>query len=81
LEGWFGGVERRALKLGDCSIAGLEDVCVAERKDLSDLVRSFTVERAVFVTRLRQMAKYPHCLRVVASALSQVKSATDSALF
>jgi len=73
-EGWFSGVERRALKLGDYSIAGLEDVCVVERKDLSDLVRSFTVERAVFVTRLRQMAKYPHCLLVVTAALSQVKS-------
>jgi hypothetical protein len=73
-EGWLSGVERRALKLGDYSIAGLEDVCVVERKDLSDLVRSFTVERAVFVTRLRQMAKYPHCLLVVTAALSQVKS-------
>jgi ERCC4-type nuclease len=73
-QGWFSGVERRALKLGDYSIAGLEDVCVVERKDLSDLVRSFTVERAVFVTRLRQMAKYPHCLLVVTAALSQVKS-------
>ena len=40
--GWFSGVERRALRLGDYSIAGLEDVCVVERKDLPDLVRSFT---------------------------------------
>ena len=64
-EGWFSGVERRALKLGDYSISGLEDVCVVERKDLSDLVRSFTVERPVFVARLRQMAEYPHCLLVV----------------
>ncbi len=51
-----------------------EDVCVVERKDLSDLVRSFTVERPVFVARLRQMAEYPHCLLVVSAALSQVKS-------
>src|ERR1019366_4738224 len=55
---WFSGVERRALKLGDYSISGLEDICVVERKDLSDLVRSFTVERPVFVARLRQMAEY-----------------------
>jgi hypothetical protein len=73
-QGWFSGVERRALKLGDYSISGLEDVCVVERKDLSDLVRSFTVERTVFVARLRQMAEYPHCLLVVSAALSQVKS-------
>ena len=73
-EGWFSGVESRALKLGDYSIVGLEDLCVVERKDLSDLVRSFTIERKVFVAHLRQMAEYPHCLLVVTAALSQVKS-------
>ena len=55
-------------------IAGREDLCVVERKDLSDLERSFTVERKGFVARLRQMAEYPHRLLVVSAALSQVKS-------
>lgn len=73
-EGWFSGVERRALKLGDYTIAGLEDVCVVERKDLSDLVHSLTTERSVFVRRLRLMAQYPHRLLVVTAALSQVKA-------
>ena len=59
-QGWFSGIERRALKLGDYSIAGLEDLCV--------------VERTAFVARLRRMAEYPHCLLVVTAALSQVKS-------
>jgi hypothetical protein len=52
----FAGIEKKALKLGDYSIAGLEDLCVLERKDLPDLVHSFTVERSGFVNRLRQMA-------------------------
>ena len=73
-QGWFSGVEHRALKLGDYSISGLEDICVVERKDLSDLVRSFTAERPVFVARLRQMAECPHRLLLVTAALSQVKS-------
>lgn len=73
-KGWFSGVERRALKLGDYSMAGLEEVCVVERKDLADLVRSFTVERQVFVDRLRRMSRYPRRLLVVTAALSQVKS-------
>lgn len=73
-QGWFSGVERRALALGDYSISGLEDICVVERKNLSDLVCSFTRERTVFVRRLRQMAEYPHRLLVVTAALSQVKS-------
>ena len=72
--GWFAGVEKRALKLGDYSIAGLEDICAVERKDLSDLVHSFTVARTAFIHRLRFMAEYPHRLLVITSALSQVKS-------
>jgi ERCC4-type nuclease len=72
--GWFAGIEKKALPLGDYSVAGLEDVCVVERKSLSDLVHSCTVERNAFIKRLRLMARYPHRLLVVTSALSQVKS-------
>src|SRR5262244_3569300 len=35
-EGWFAGIEKKPLKLGDYSIAGLEDICAVERKDLPD---------------------------------------------
>ena len=72
--GWFAGVEKRALELGDYSIAGLEDICAVERKDLSDLVHSCTVARSAFIDRLRLMAAHPHRLIVITSALSQVKS-------
>jgi ERCC4-type nuclease len=73
-QGWFARIEKKALTLGDYSIAGMEDVCVVERKDLSDLVRSCTVDRHTFINRLRLMARYPHRLLVITSALSQVKS-------
>ena len=73
-EGWFAGIEKKALPLGDYSVAGLEDTCVVERKDLSDLVHSCTVDRNAFIKRLRLMAGYPHRLLVVTSTLSQVKS-------
>jgi ERCC4-type nuclease len=73
-EGWFAGVERKSLKLGDYSVAGLEDVCVVERKDLPDLIHSLTAERSVFVNRLRRMSRYSHRLLVITAALSQVKS-------
>ena len=73
-EGWFAGIEKKPLKLGDYSVAGLEDVCVVERKDLSDLVHSLTAERAVFVNRLRLMVRYPHRLLVITAPMSQVKS-------
>jgi len=73
-EGWFAGIETRALKLGDYSIAGLEDHCVVERKELGDLVHSLTTERSVFVNRLRLMSRYPHRLLVITASLSEVKS-------
>ena len=72
--GWFAGIERKALKLGDYSIAGLEDLCVVERKDLADIVHSCTTDRCVFVKRLRHMVQFPHRLLLVTSTLSQVKS-------
>jgi len=71
---WFAGVEVETLKVGDYSVRGLEDVCTVERKGLADLVDSFTVQRAAFVERLRQMSRYPQRLLVITAALSQVKS-------
>jgi ERCC4-type nuclease len=73
-EGWFAGIEKRALKLGDYSVAGLEDDCVIERKDLPDLVHSLTTNRSVFVNRLRLMSSYSHRLLVISASLSEVKS-------
>jgi ERCC4-type nuclease len=73
-EGWFAGVEKRALVIGDYSIAGLEEICVVERKDLPDLVHSFTADRAVFVERIKKMSAYPHKLLVITAAMSEVKS-------
>ncbi|MGC2184015.1 MAG: ERCC4 domain-containing protein [Terriglobales bacterium] len=73
-EGWFAGIEKRPLNVGDYSVAGLEDLCVVERKDLPDLIRSLTADRSVFVNRLRRMSRYPHRLLVITAALSQVKS-------
>jgi len=73
-ESWFASVEKRALKLGDYSVAGLEDDCVVERKDLADLVHSFTTDRSVFIKRLRGISRYRYRLLVITAALSEVKS-------
>lgn len=73
-EGWFAGIERKALKLGDYSIAGMEEICVVERKELPDLVHSCTTDRCVFTNPLRRMAQCPHRLLLITSSLSQIKS-------
>lgn len=71
---WFSGIQKTALETGDYSIAGLEQVCAVERKDLPDLVQSLTTNRRVFVERLRRMSCHRHRLLVITAALSQVKS-------
>jgi ERCC4-type nuclease len=73
-KGWFARVEHRALRLGDYSVEGMEDTCVVERKDLADLICSFTTNRAVFINRLRRMADLPHSLLVVTASLTEIKS-------
>jgi ERCC4-type nuclease len=73
-KGWFAGIERRALPLGDYSVKGMEDSCVVERKDLADLIQSFTGNRAVFVKRLRRMSERAHSLLVITCPLSEIKS-------
>ena len=73
-KGWFARIEHRALPLGDYSVAGMEDSCVVERKDLADLIQSFTTNRSVFISRLRRMADLPHSLLVVTAPLSEIKS-------
>jgi ERCC4-type nuclease len=72
--GWFSRVEKKALKVGDYTIAGLEEICTVERKDLADLIHSFTVDRPAFINRLRFMSSFPHRLLIISAALSQVKS-------
>jgi ERCC4-type nuclease len=72
--GWFASIERRALRLGDYSIEGMEDSCVVERKDHADLIQSFTEKRKVFIDRLRRMSERPHGLLVITAPLSEIKS-------
>jgi ERCC4-type nuclease len=71
---WFAGIEERALPLGDYSVSGMEDTCVVERKDLADLIQSFTTNRKVFINRLRRMSERPHSLLVVTASLTDIKS-------
>ena len=72
--GWFSDIEERALPLGDYSVSGMENSCVVERKDLGDLICSFTSNRSVFIKRLRRMSDRPHSLLVITASLTEIKS-------
>src|ERR1700688_4302687 len=41
-KGWFAKIEYAAPPPCDYSVEGMEDSCVVERKDLADLIQSFT---------------------------------------
>ncbi len=71
---WFARIEERGLPLGDYSVAGMEHSCIVERKDLADLIQSFTTNRAIFIHRLRRMSELPHGLLVVTASLGEIKS-------
>jgi hypothetical protein len=71
---WFADIEERALPLGDYSVSGMEHSCVVERKDLADLISSFTSNRPVFINRLRRMSDRPHSLLVITASLTEIKS-------
>lgn len=71
---WFDRIEYRGLALGDYSVAGMEQSCVVERKDLADLIQSFTTNRSMFVKRLERMSRLPYNLLVVTAPLSEIKS-------
>src|SRR5262249_54816037 len=73
-EGWFAGIERRALNLGDYSVAGLEDDCVVERKDVADLVHSLSTGRAGFVKWVCLLSRYPPKPPWVTAALCAEKT-------
>jgi ERCC4-type nuclease len=73
-KGWFADVQHRPLGLGDYSIAGLEHLCVVERKDMPDLVRSLTSDRPAFVRRLQRMSKYSYRLLAISASLTELKS-------
>jgi ERCC4-type nuclease len=72
--GWFARIEYSGLPLGDYSVRGMENSCVVERKDLADLIQSFTTNRAVFVKRLQRMSSLTHSLLVVTASLGEIKT-------
>jgi len=55
---WFGGVQRVALKTGDYSLEGMEDILALERKSMSDVIGSTMVGRERFIRSCERLSKY-----------------------
>jgi len=71
---WFAGIERRALRVGDYSIAGLEDRIAVERKTVEDLFNSCSPlsSRNAFVRACARLGKLEFAALVIEGSLEDV---------
>ncbi len=55
---WISGEKRVALKTGDYSIEGMEDLLTLERKSLADIVGCTVVSRQRFIANCTRLSKF-----------------------
>jgi ERCC4-type nuclease len=55
---WFGGELRVALKVGDYSVEGMENVLALERKSMADAIGSTIAGRERFIRSCARLAKF-----------------------
>jgi ERCC4-type nuclease len=71
---WIGGVEVRALKTADYSIAGYESVIAVERKTLQDIVGSLMHGRERFLRELDRLASFRSKCLCIEATRTELKS-------
>ena len=76
---WFAGIERRALRVGDYSIAGLEDRVAVERKSVEDLFNCCSPcgSRDAFVRACARMGALDFAALVIEGSLEEVLDGTE----
>ena len=76
---WIAGTERRRLKHGDYSIAGLETVVTVERKSVADAVNSVMPPvRATFLARCRALSRYERSAIVIEGSYGTLRSSYEA---
>lgn len=71
---WIAGEKRVALKTGDYSVEGMEDLVAIERKSLNDLVMTLMHTRARFFEACERMTAFKYRAILVEATLEDVKS-------
>jgi ERCC4-type nuclease len=71
---WFAAIERRALRVGDYSIAGLEDRIAVERKSLDDLFNCCSPlgSREAFVRARQRLGRLEFAALVIEGSVEDV---------
>jgi len=74
----FGGQEVAALKSGDYSIKGLENVITIERKkDANELIANFTTDKDRLYREIERLKEYKFAAIVIEQSLTQLLNADN----
>lgn len=71
---WIGGERRQALKVGDYSVEGMEEVLILERKSLTDLITTLMQYRPRFFQGCEKMTQYRWRALLVEATYEDIKS-------
>jgi DNA excision repair protein ERCC-4 len=76
---WFSAIERRTLRVGDYTIAGLEDRMAVERKSVEDLFAGCSPlgSRSAFVRACARLGKLEFAALVIEGSLEDILDGTE----
>lgn len=71
---WIAGEKRKALRAGDYSVEGMEQLLVIERKSLTDLITTLMQQRARFFEMCEKLTKYRWRALLVEASYEDIKT-------
>jgi len=77
LKNWIAEERSQALKVGDYSIEGMEELLVLERKTLTDLITTLIQQRERFFKQCEKMTKYRWRALLIEASYEDIKSPYD----
>lgn len=77
---WIAGEKRKALRVGDYTVEGMEDILILERKSLSDLITTLMQNRRSFFDGCEKMAQYQWRAILVEASYEDIKTVYDDEL-
>lgn len=75
---WIGGERRVALKTGDYTVEGMENLICLERKNLADLVACTVTYRRRFLAVCGRLAQFPWKAILIEATLEDIKGGFES---
>ena len=77
---WIAGEKRRALRVGDYSVEGMEHLLIIERKSLTDLITTLMQQRSRFFKVSEKLTKYRWRALLVEASYEDVKTEYEADL-